>query len=183
MALNNIEYGAIASSEVMNENFSYLDNRITETSESIMTSISSIYSNIATINTRLSDIAENLTKTTEDLSSTNNNLNSQLSSNKQELLSKINQISMLPDWTNMIYLASLNSYTALANGFVMLISTMEDVGDFIVNGKSVPYKRRTLSYDNSSQLVSIPVKKGDLITCTCPTLAIYFVPVVQLTLS
>ena len=61
MALVNIEYGSLASSEIMNKNFIYLDDKIAESSESIMTSISSILSNIATINTRLNDISENIT--------------------------------------------------------------------------------------------------------------------------
>ena len=60
MALINIEYGSLASSETMNQNFIYLDNKIAESSDSIMTSISSILSNIATINTRLNEITENM---------------------------------------------------------------------------------------------------------------------------
>ena len=67
MALENIEYGSIASSETMNKNFSYLDNKIAETHESIMTSISSILSNIATINSRLSDLSEGIDNTSENL--------------------------------------------------------------------------------------------------------------------
>ena len=42
MALINIEYGSLASSDTMNKNFMYLDDKIAESSESIMTSISSI---------------------------------------------------------------------------------------------------------------------------------------------
>ena len=60
MALIDIEYGSLASSETMNKNFTYLDDKIAETSESIMTSISSILSNIATINSRLNDITESM---------------------------------------------------------------------------------------------------------------------------
>ena len=45
MALENIEYGSLASSETMNKNFMYLDDKIANTAESIMTSISSILSN------------------------------------------------------------------------------------------------------------------------------------------
>ena len=35
-----------------------------------------------------------------------------------------------------------------------------------INNVSMAFKRRYLSYDNSFQLVSFPVKKGDIITCT-----------------
>ena len=60
MALINIEYGSLASSETVNKNFTYLDEKIAESNESIMTSISSILSNIATINARINDISENM---------------------------------------------------------------------------------------------------------------------------
>ena len=50
MALTKIEYGALASSSVMNNNFEYLDNRISSLSENLSSSNSGIYSNIASIN-------------------------------------------------------------------------------------------------------------------------------------
>lgn len=51
MALTTIEYGALASSEVMNNNFEYLDNRISSVSETFNSNNAGIYSNIASINT------------------------------------------------------------------------------------------------------------------------------------
>lgn len=50
MALINIEYGALASSEVMNNNFEYLDNRISSAVEGNASTTAAIYSNIASIN-------------------------------------------------------------------------------------------------------------------------------------
>ena len=50
MALTKIEYGALASSQVMNNNFDYLDDRITSLSQSMSSANSAIYSNIASIN-------------------------------------------------------------------------------------------------------------------------------------
>ena len=47
MSLINIEYGSLASSEVMNKNFLYLDDKIAESNNSIMTSISSILSRLS----------------------------------------------------------------------------------------------------------------------------------------
>ena len=35
MSLTNIEYGSLASSEVLNQNFTYLDNKISEVIESL----------------------------------------------------------------------------------------------------------------------------------------------------
>ena len=37
MALTEIEYGSLASSEIMNNNFQYLDNRISSVSETVST--------------------------------------------------------------------------------------------------------------------------------------------------
>lgn len=55
MALTRIEYGSLASSETMNNNFEYLDNKIAEASERITSTSASIYSNIASVNTQLSN--------------------------------------------------------------------------------------------------------------------------------
>ena len=53
MALTNIEYGALASSTVMNNNFEYLDNRISSLSEVVTSGNASIYSNIASISSTI----------------------------------------------------------------------------------------------------------------------------------
>ena len=68
MALINIEYGSLASSETMNKNFSYLDDKISETSDAIMTTISSMLSSIATINSRLSEITGDIVDVNDELS-------------------------------------------------------------------------------------------------------------------
>ena len=50
MALTKIEYGALASSQIMNNNFDYLDDRITTVSQNMSSANAGIYSNIASIN-------------------------------------------------------------------------------------------------------------------------------------
>ena len=55
MALTTIEYGALASSEVMNNNFEYLDNRITSVNNTVTSNNSSILSNLASINTSITN--------------------------------------------------------------------------------------------------------------------------------
>ena len=57
MDLKIIEYGSLASSEIMNNNFSYLDEKIEYSNSNLNTSISSLLSNIATINNRLNDLS------------------------------------------------------------------------------------------------------------------------------
>lgn len=56
MALTTIEYGSLASSAQMNNNFEYLDNRISSVSESLASSNASIYSNIATTNASITGV-------------------------------------------------------------------------------------------------------------------------------
>lgn len=67
MALTEIEYGSLASSNVMNNNFEYLDNKITDVSENLASSVATINANIATANTSISTLGENVNKSVEDL--------------------------------------------------------------------------------------------------------------------
>ncbi len=67
MALTEIEYGSLASSEVMNNNFEYLDEKITDVSESLTSTAAAINSNIATINSSMASMSETLSQSIEDL--------------------------------------------------------------------------------------------------------------------
>ena len=58
MALTEIEYGSLASSEIMNNNFQYLDNRISNVSETVSTNQAGVNSNIASINSTLTSMSE-----------------------------------------------------------------------------------------------------------------------------
>ncbi|MBR6126794.1 tail fiber protein [bacterium] len=60
MALTKIEYGALASSQVMNNNFDYLDGRITTVSQNMSSATSGIYSNIASINALITATSDKL---------------------------------------------------------------------------------------------------------------------------
>ncbi len=60
MPLINIGYGSLASSEVMNDNFNYLDNRVTTVANNLTTTSSSIYSNIASMNSTFTQKTENI---------------------------------------------------------------------------------------------------------------------------
>ena len=56
MALITIDYGALASSEVMNNNFDYLNQRISDVSDSVVTNNSSMYSNISTLSDLITEV-------------------------------------------------------------------------------------------------------------------------------
>lgn len=60
MALTRIEYGALASSQVMNNNFEYLDNRISSVSEVVGSNNSAVYSSIASLNNLLTTSVDKL---------------------------------------------------------------------------------------------------------------------------
>lgn len=72
MPLTNIEYGSLASSEVMNNNFEYLDNKITQVANNLVSTSSSIYSNIASLNSTLTQTDETLASGISALNSTLN---------------------------------------------------------------------------------------------------------------
>lgn len=69
MALTEIEYGALASSELMNNNFQYLDNRISSVAESLTSSNAGTNSNIASINNTISAMSEEINSNLENVSS------------------------------------------------------------------------------------------------------------------
>lgn len=69
MALTEIEYGALASSEVMNNNFQYLDNRISSVAENLVSANAGTSSNIASINSTISSMSEEINSNLEDINS------------------------------------------------------------------------------------------------------------------
>lgn len=67
MALTEIEYGALASSDVMNNNFRYLENQISNLSETVVSNYAGVNSNIASINNSMGIMQENLSSDIEKL--------------------------------------------------------------------------------------------------------------------
>lgn len=74
MALTEIEYGSLASSEIVNGNFTYLDNKISGVAENITTTAATINSNIATINSTMSAMREEINNSIEACSDATVNL-------------------------------------------------------------------------------------------------------------
>lgn len=70
MALTEIEYGSLASSSIMNNNFEYLDNKIAAVSEDLQARDASINSNIVTINNSLTTLNGNLTEEINNINTT-----------------------------------------------------------------------------------------------------------------
>ena len=73
MALTNIEYGSLASSDVMNQNFTYLDNRISSLSSDLTSNVATINSNIATVNSNISSMSDSYDESFQSVNTTLNN--------------------------------------------------------------------------------------------------------------
>ena len=114
MSLINIEYGSLASSEVLNKNFEYLEQKMEENLNSIMTSISSILSNIVTINSRLGEQAELIA-----------NNNSEAVANLEEYKNKtkiaIQKSCFIPHWNGCTTITIDGLYTVKANGYLLIV--------------------------------------------------------------
>lgn len=177
MALINIEHGSLASSEVMNKNFLYLDDKIAESSDSIMTSISSILSNIATINTRLADLSENVNDYVEDF-------NTSLSDYKEKTKMLVKKNSMVPNWAGCYSISLTTDFTVPSNGFILALPVSNASGNIYVNEQiGLVIKQRTNTYDNASQLISIPVKNGDIVSSDATLTSAYFLPASEISIE
>ena len=169
MTLTTIEYGSIASSEVMNENFSYLDGKISDSVSNINTSISSITSNIATINSRITGVSEDVNTDIQELST-------KLEEFKAKIQIALNSACLLPIWNSCKELDLSENYQAESNGFILAIPVNNSVGTISINNKTINAKTITNIYDNAAQLMTIPVRKDDVISCTLTLTNAYFVP-------
>lgn len=176
MALTNIEYGSLASSDVMNKNFIYLDNKITETSDTITTTISSILSNIATINSRLSDLSEEINDCTEEF-------DTKLDEAKSKTKILVSKSNMVPNWSACAVIGEISSYQAPLNGYILVLPGTSGKGTLTVNGVTVNMKTRENSYDNAGQLVAIPVQKNDVVTSTVDLANAYFLPAAEISVD
>ena len=81
MALTEIEYGSLASSKILNQNFQYLDDRISSTAETHTSDLASINSNIVTINNSISDFNEQTNTNIEEIDKKINEINTNFSDN------------------------------------------------------------------------------------------------------
>ena len=79
MALTEIEYGALASSDVINNNFQYLDDRISNLSETVTSNSAGVSSNIASINSTISALSEDLNSDIEEINTDLGGVKSNLS--------------------------------------------------------------------------------------------------------
>jgi len=178
MALTTIEYGSLASSETLNNNFSYLDDKITDSNESIATSISSILSNIATINSRITELSTSLGNSLATL-------DTKVESYRVKTKSLVDQATIVPNWASCasITLSSSTAYTVTGNGYLLIMPKSDSSGNITINNKTIPFKNLTYYYEDSAQLVAIPVFKNDSVLCSAQITNAYFLPAKQVSVD
>lgn len=86
MALTNIEYGSVATSKVLNDNFNYLEDKIEDYSKNIATNNASL---TALINSQSSTITNNLNNSIAEMTEQINGINEELSSTSTKLKDSI----------------------------------------------------------------------------------------------
>lgn len=165
MSLTHIEYGSLASSAVMNDNFEYLDDRITTVANSLTSNTSSINSNIASLNSTFSQTTDELASDISDLETYAQNLRSDFENQNHA-----------PDYSNGIGITL--PYTAEADGWAYVrIYTGDSVLSVFVNGKPVLARSASQYGGVSSQGSSIfRVSTDDEITTNGSLQDAYFYP-------
>jgi len=181
MALTTIEYGSLASSATLNNNFNYLDGRITTTA----TSVSTLSSQISTINTNLTNNKANTdlsnvtdTVLTGKLSSTVLTnagclTSGNISSASNTVKSTITAWGM-PDYSNGISVTVNTDYTCTANGWILIQSRVADGGSryLYINSTQYDFVASAGNYYDTDFAI-IPVSAGDIVKLTSGTIKFY----------
>lgn len=160
MALTHIEYGSVAKSDTINNNFTYLEDKITETSETLLSSINSLSSNISAVNTSLNQLSETLNSSLETL-------DGKVEEYKTKTKLLVNKALNIPNWSGITEAEGSNcTYTAPANGFYLLILSAEAGCVITLNENSIN--------PNNTGFMIIPVKSGDVLTASENVYNVYF---------
>lgn len=178
MALTNIEYGSLASSATINNNFNYLDERITSSNSTINTNISSIMSNIATINASITTLSESISESISTINAT-------IADYKNKVKLLVKNSGMVPNWAarKSITFTSGTSYTAESNGYVLALPAGSGKGTLTVNNVSVHIKNWDNAYDYAAELITIPVKSGDVLATSITMNYTYFIPSAEISVN
>lgn len=174
MTLTNIEYGSIASSEILNNNFKFLEEKIDGSEDKLNTDISSILSNIATINTRLTELSESLIDAI-------GNFESNISEVYSKMTIAINKVSLIPNWSNLYSVSSLAEYLANANGYLLITSIKTDAGTLTINDEVIEINNDNLGTD--VPLLVLPIKENDVVKANIVYDKCYFLPTSKFSLE
>lgn len=160
MSLEEIRNGSLADPDVINNNFKYLDDRITDAENKIYTNNANFESKISTLNNNINlnnkNLDEKIKSINEDISSVENNL----SSTNEKLTNIFNIIA--PNYTKEFSISS--GWVATTNGYVSWYSGHNDnsQGYLWINGIEVSY-HSSYKYTDPHR-IQYMVSKGDVIT-------------------
>ena len=155
MPLTTIQYGSLASSEVMNDNFGYLDDRITTLANNVTSSTSTIQSGISGLNSRLSQKDSELEDDIE-----------QLETDLESLQTDFYNKDDAPDYTNGISINAL-PYTIEHDGYIdVAIAALNGIATLIINQTKIAH-----AYSSNTNFYGIisgqyRVNAGDVVSFT-----------------
>lgn len=143
MSLTNIEYGSLASSEILNSNFRSLKNDITELSENTTDDVATINSNIATLNNTISSLNSNTSSSISSINSSLTEINNKFNSNGLYITTYVNGNSWYREYfsdsekTTRIWIEQ--GGTGQTGSTTTLLKTMSNTNYTIVLGRLAAY--------------------------------------------
>ena len=165
MPLTHIEYGSLASSSVINNNFEVLSDKITTVSNNLTSTAASLNSNLSGINRSL---AEQIEALTADISDLENDLNT--------LRDNFDSQNNSPDYSKGI--AITLPYTVTQDGYVYAgVNGIDAIRYVYVNGSIV---HGHCGYSGGYNVYSgsvFRVSTGDVVTCSSVMGNYYFYPI------
>ena len=183
MALTNIEYGSVATSKVLNDNFNYLEDKIEDYSKNISTNNASL---TALINSQTATISNNLNNETARLDSDIDKVEQSLAKTNTTITTLQNGVCsyMIPNYTKRTTLNTGQQYTASADGVVYVrvpIVSGNQTASISINNISFDLGSGLTNREgNHSNTMMFPVGKNDKYTITSGTdngwFEAYFIP-------
>lgn len=169
MALTRIQYGGDVASGVLNDNFEYLDDRITD----VGSSISTVQSNLASVSSTLNGRINNLDfATPQDLEDAVTELEASIGT----VDDKVDSINYAPDYSKAVGISI--PYTVLEDGWIS-IYMRGAWGGFAtyVNSQMIAYvEGATDNRFTNGNVNTFMVSAGDTITTTGNVAGAWFYP-------
>ena len=171
MSLVEIQNGTLAYASVINGNFDYLDDRITDTANRIYTNNAQFESQIATLNQNLSNSVDSLEGSISTLQASTTEQINVISGEVTTLSAK----SIAPNYSRGSQVA--NGYVATADGWLRCTARIDSYGSHVyINGVSVHGGWPTWLKDWSGWCFEsmVPIAKGQTVTFDGNAYAYFF---------
>lgn len=164
MPLTHIEYGSLASSETMNDNFEYLDDRVTTVANNLVSASTSIYSNLSGLNSSLSGQISSLSSDIDDLAEELEDLSDSFTSQNNS-----------PDYSRGIGITM--PYTVVSDGYIYAGVDGTDYNSYVYVNEKIVHGH--CGYSGGYNVYSgsvFRVSAGDIVTAGRISGSYYFYP-------